>query len=226
MVLRRLRRLIAHYGGDPRWCLASAPPSGNPGELATRLTGHRPRGSTDDASPRGEKLFALWNPPIVDEETGAAAQRVERGVVADGPARRPRRAHDRVHAVAARRRAAGRVHPAGRARRADPRRASRATERATSPRTGGEIERRARRRRPHRGRLDERAGARDRHRLARRRGAHRLPRARARRCGSRRDGPGGGTATSLASSSPRTIRSTSTWSITLTICSNGRPRRR
>jgi DEAD/DEAH box helicase domain-containing protein len=38
MVLRRLRRLIALYGGDPRWCLASAT-IGNPGELASRLTG-------------------------------------------------------------------------------------------------------------------------------------------------------------------------------------------
>ena len=29
MVLRRLRRLIAHHGGDPRWCLSSAT-IGNP----------------------------------------------------------------------------------------------------------------------------------------------------------------------------------------------------
>jgi DEAD/DEAH box helicase domain-containing protein len=38
MVLRRLRRLVAHYGGDPRFVLASAT-IGNPGELAERLVG-------------------------------------------------------------------------------------------------------------------------------------------------------------------------------------------
>ena len=69
MVLRRLRRLIAHYGGTPRWCLASAT-VGNPGELATRLTGMTFDEVTDDRSPRGEKLFAFWNPPVVDEDTG------------------------------------------------------------------------------------------------------------------------------------------------------------
>ncbi len=69
MVLRRLQRLIAHYGGSPRWCLASAT-VGNPGELATRLTGRSFEVIADDASPRGEKLFVLWNPPIVDEDTG------------------------------------------------------------------------------------------------------------------------------------------------------------
>jgi DEAD/DEAH box helicase domain-containing protein len=70
LVLRRLRRLVAHYGGDPRWCLASAT-VGNPGELATRLTGLSEFDEViDDASPRGRKLFALWNPPVLDEETG------------------------------------------------------------------------------------------------------------------------------------------------------------
>ncbi|HZA60508.1 MAG TPA: DEAD/DEAH box helicase, partial [Actinomycetota bacterium] len=38
MVLRRLRRLVAHYGGDPRFVLASAT-IGNPSELAERLVG-------------------------------------------------------------------------------------------------------------------------------------------------------------------------------------------
>ena len=70
MVLRRLRRLVDHYGGSPRWCLASAT-VGNPAELATRLTGlDDVVAITDDASPSGEKLFALWNPPLVNEETG------------------------------------------------------------------------------------------------------------------------------------------------------------
>src|SRR5207249_382647 len=70
MVLRRLRRLVARYGGDPRFVLASAT-VGNPGELASRLTGLDFAEVTEDRSPRGEKLFALWNPPIIDEETGA-----------------------------------------------------------------------------------------------------------------------------------------------------------
>ena len=70
MVLRRLRRLVARYGGDPRFVLATAT-VGNPGELASRLTGLPFEEVADDLSPRGEKLFALWNPPIVDDETGA-----------------------------------------------------------------------------------------------------------------------------------------------------------
>ena len=70
MALRRLRRLIAHYGGSPRWMLASAT-IGNPDELASRLTGLTFRSVVGDTAPTGEKLFALWNPPVVDEETGA-----------------------------------------------------------------------------------------------------------------------------------------------------------
>src|SRR4029077_7042787 len=60
MVLRRLRRLIAHYGGDPRWVLATAT-VGNPGELATKLTGLEFEEVVEDASPSGRKVFALWN---------------------------------------------------------------------------------------------------------------------------------------------------------------------
>src|SRR4051812_10104817 len=70
MVLRRLRRLIALHGGNPRWCLASAT-VGNPAELAERLTGLDVEVVEADAAPRGRKLFAMWNPPIVDDETGA-----------------------------------------------------------------------------------------------------------------------------------------------------------
>ncbi|MEX0755367.1 MAG: DEAD/DEAH box helicase [Actinomycetota bacterium] len=69
MVLRRLRRLVAHYGGTPRFALASAT-IGNPAELAERLLGSPCEAIVDDRAPRGEKLFALWNPPVVDENTG------------------------------------------------------------------------------------------------------------------------------------------------------------
>ena len=70
MVLRRLRRLVAHYGGDPRFVMASAT-VGNPAELAERLAGVPFEQVDEDASPRGEKLFCLWNPPLLDEDTGA-----------------------------------------------------------------------------------------------------------------------------------------------------------
>src|SRR5207247_5609357 len=61
MILRRLRRLVAHYGGQPQFVLASAT-IGNPTELAERLTGLPFDEVADDASPRGQQLFALWNP--------------------------------------------------------------------------------------------------------------------------------------------------------------------
>ncbi|MGH9169116.1 MAG: DEAD/DEAH box helicase, partial [Acidimicrobiia bacterium] len=70
LVLRRLRRLVAHYGGDPRFVMASAT-VGNPAELAERLTGLRFAAVAEDRSPRGEKLFCLWNPPLLDEDSGA-----------------------------------------------------------------------------------------------------------------------------------------------------------
>ena len=70
MVLRRLRRLVAHYGGDPRFVLASAT-IGNPSELAERLVGVPFDAVTEDASPSGGKVFALYDPPVIDEESGA-----------------------------------------------------------------------------------------------------------------------------------------------------------
>src|ERR687896_1065093 len=69
MVLRRLRRLVARYGGRPRFAMASAT-VGNPAELAERLTGVPFEEVTEDTSPRGEKLFCLWNPPFLDEDAG------------------------------------------------------------------------------------------------------------------------------------------------------------
>ena len=70
MVLRRLRRLVAHYGGEPRFVLASAT-IGNPSELAERLVGVPFDAVTEDASPSGGKVFALYDPPVIDEESGA-----------------------------------------------------------------------------------------------------------------------------------------------------------
>jgi DEAD/DEAH box helicase domain-containing protein len=53
-VLRRLRRLVAHYGGSPPWVLASAT-IGNPAELAQRLVGEPFEAVTEDSSPRAAR---------------------------------------------------------------------------------------------------------------------------------------------------------------------------
>ena len=62
MVMRRLARVCAHYGSRPQFIGASATIA-NPGELAEAVTG-RPCETIDaDGSPRGPRLFVLWNPP-------------------------------------------------------------------------------------------------------------------------------------------------------------------
>ena len=68
-VLRRLRRLARVYGSEPQFLLASAT-IGNPGELATSLTGLDFTVIGDDGAPRAERTIALWNPPLLDEELG------------------------------------------------------------------------------------------------------------------------------------------------------------
>ncbi|HET9724069.1 MAG TPA: DEAD/DEAH box helicase, partial [Actinomycetota bacterium] len=92
-ILRRLRRLVARYGGDPRFVLASAT-VGNPAELAERLVGVPFEAVTADASPAGEKLFALWNPPVIDEESGA-----RRGALTDASTIMARLAEDGVKSI-------------------------------------------------------------------------------------------------------------------------------
>ncbi len=71
-VLRRLRRLCAHYGADPVFLFGSAT-IGDPATLAEALCGRPVVAVTDDGSPRGERLFALWNPPLVDATSGTRA---------------------------------------------------------------------------------------------------------------------------------------------------------
>jgi DEAD/DEAH box helicase domain-containing protein len=72
-VLRRLRRLAARYGTEPRFLLTSATIA-NPVELAERLTGLRPFTLIDDdAAPKAERKVAMWNPPLLDEKLGLRA---------------------------------------------------------------------------------------------------------------------------------------------------------
>jgi DEAD/DEAH box helicase domain-containing protein len=70
-VLRRLRRIAAAYGTEPRFLLTSATIA-NPVELAERLTGLEDvRMIEDDGSPAPRRLISVWNPPLTDEAIGA-----------------------------------------------------------------------------------------------------------------------------------------------------------
>ncbi|HEV3226644.1 MAG TPA: DEAD/DEAH box helicase [Acidimicrobiales bacterium] len=65
-VLRRLRRVSASYAASPTFIGCSAT-IGAPAELASALWAGPVRAVTDDASPRGERVIALCNPPLLDE---------------------------------------------------------------------------------------------------------------------------------------------------------------
>jgi DEAD/DEAH box helicase domain-containing protein len=69
-VLRRLRRVARAYGSEPRFLLASATIA-NPVELAERLVGTPFELVDDDGAPRAGREVAMWNPPLLDERTGA-----------------------------------------------------------------------------------------------------------------------------------------------------------
>jgi DEAD/DEAH box helicase domain-containing protein len=62
-VLRRLRRLCASYGATPTFIFSSAT-IGQPARLASELCGLPVRDVVSDGSPRAERVFALWNPPL------------------------------------------------------------------------------------------------------------------------------------------------------------------
>ncbi|MBB5120496.1 hypothetical protein AF335_11245 [Streptomyces eurocidicus] len=83
-VLRRLRRICARYGSDPVFLLASATAS-DPATAATRLTGVPVTEITEDSSPRGELVFALWEPPLTElhGERGAPVRRTATAETAD-----------------------------------------------------------------------------------------------------------------------------------------------
>ena len=69
-VIRRLRRIAAAYGSEPRFILATATIA-NPGELAERLVGSPLQLVDQDGAPRSKREIDVWNPPLVNPATGA-----------------------------------------------------------------------------------------------------------------------------------------------------------
>ena len=68
-ILRRLKRVCAHYGSAPVFICSSATIA-NPKELAEGLTGEAVELVARNGAPRGEKIFVLVNPPVVNPQLG------------------------------------------------------------------------------------------------------------------------------------------------------------
>ena len=71
-VLRRLQRQCAALGAHPTFIFSSATVA-EPAALCRVLSGLDVTAVTNDGAPRGDKLIALVNPPLLDPETGARA---------------------------------------------------------------------------------------------------------------------------------------------------------
>lgn len=83
-VLRRLRRLAAHYGAQPVFIACSATVA-EPALHASRLIGLDLHAVTEDASPRGRLQVVLWEPPLLPGggENGAPTRRSAGAETAD-----------------------------------------------------------------------------------------------------------------------------------------------
>ncbi|MFN0008946.1 MAG: DEAD/DEAH box helicase [Planctomycetota bacterium] len=75
-VLRRLVRIARHYGSDPRFVLCSATLA-EPAAHARRLLGREVLVVDEDASPAGERIFGVYNPPILNPVAGLRANALE-----------------------------------------------------------------------------------------------------------------------------------------------------
>jgi DEAD/DEAH box helicase domain-containing protein len=82
-VLRRLRRVAAHYGASPQFLLFSASLR-NAQELAERLVGLPVSSLRNDGSPRGRRYIVFWNPAPCcprDVARGIPAEKVVHNLV-------------------------------------------------------------------------------------------------------------------------------------------------
>ncbi len=68
-VIRRLKRIAAFHGAHPAFILSSAT-IGNPQELAESLIGEEVEAVTENGAPRGERVYAFYNPALVDPVQG------------------------------------------------------------------------------------------------------------------------------------------------------------
>lgn len=82
LLLRRLQRVARYYGSSPVFVLASAT-TASPAEFAERLIGQECAAVVDDASPRGARTVALWEPPLLEDHSGENGAPVRRSAGAE-----------------------------------------------------------------------------------------------------------------------------------------------
>jgi len=68
-VLRRLKRICAFYGANPKFICCSATIN-NPKEMAERIVEKPMRLIDNNGAPQGERHFLFYNPPVVNAELG------------------------------------------------------------------------------------------------------------------------------------------------------------
>jgi DEAD/DEAH box helicase domain-containing protein len=78
-VLRRLLRICRFYGSHPQFICCSAT-IGNPGEHAERLLGRPVTVIDRSGAPAGERVVALYNPPVVNPHLGIRRDAVREAV--------------------------------------------------------------------------------------------------------------------------------------------------
>jgi DEAD/DEAH box helicase domain-containing protein len=82
LLLRRLRRVARYYGASPVFVLASAT-TADPAAFAAKLSGVDCAAVVQDASPRGGRTVALWEPPLLQELAGENGAPVRRSAGAE-----------------------------------------------------------------------------------------------------------------------------------------------
>jgi DEAD/DEAH box helicase domain-containing protein len=78
-IIRRLKRVAEYYGSNPQFILTSAT-IGNPQELASHLIEAPVTLVDEDSSPRGERHFLVFNPPIIDPTLGIRKSSIQESV--------------------------------------------------------------------------------------------------------------------------------------------------
>jgi len=71
-LIRRLKRIARFYGASPQFIFTSAT-IGNPQSFAARLSEENVDVIDRDGAPNGERIFAIYNPPVINPDLGLRA---------------------------------------------------------------------------------------------------------------------------------------------------------